>query len=285
MTSHDVVDRVRKALQTRKVGHAGTLDPLATGVMVVCIGKATRLSGYLTCQSKRYTTRIRLGVETDTLDADGAVVRTSEDIPTSVDEIERAAQSFIGLIEQIPPMFSARKVNGQRLHRLARSGRTVHREPRQVEIHDLRVLGLERPFVDLDVKCSKGTYIRSLASGLGDVIGCGGSVEALRRTESGSISEDACIPLDEVTEATATQFSIDPNEALADIPGVVLTGDQAERFCHGNEVDLAREVPTPCRVNGEHGAFWGMGKSEEKGWLRPVCVLRDLERARETHPA
>ena len=117
------------------------------------------------------------------------------------------------------------------------------------------------------------------------MIGCGGSVEALRRTESGSSSEDACIPLDEVTEPTATQFSVDPNEALADIPGVVLTDDQAERFCHGNEVDLAREVPTPCRVNCEHGAFWGMGKSEEEGWLRPVCVLRDLERARETHPA
>jgi tRNA pseudouridine55 synthase len=285
MTSHDVVAIVRKRLSTRKVGHAGTLDPLATGVLVVCVGKATRLSNYLTGQSKRYRTRIHLGVQTDTLDSDGTVVSTNENIPESIELIESEIDRFRGCISQTPPMFSALKVNGKRLHKLAREGKTIVREAREVEIHELRIIAYQAPFLDLEVSCSKGTYVRSLAADIGSVLGCGGSVTSLRRLQSGSIHEDACLALDEVVDQAAVLgHLVDPNEALVDIPGITLDEVQIAMFEHGNTVTGLQGLHTPCRVLDSDGALWGMGQEDLTGGLRPLCVLKETETL-ETHSA
>lgn len=289
MTSHDVVAKVRKALQTKKVGHAGTLDPLATGVLVVCVGRATRLSNYLTGQRKRYRTKIQLGVETDTLDADGKIVHRSDAVPGSPGEIETVLGAFRGVSQQTPPMYSARKVGGKRLHKLAREGKVVEREAREIEVYALDLLNYSAPFLDLDISCSKGTYVRSLASDIGAALGCGASVTALRRTESGTIKEADCVALDNLTPDVAADRSIDPNIALAQMPGVLLDAGQIERFAHGNDVVVGNaltedESAESCRVTDRDGAFWGIGRME-RGILRPVCVLRETGRAREAHPA
>lgn len=285
MTSHDVVMRVRKVLGIKKVGHAGTLDPLATGVLVVCLGRATRLSNYLMGQTKRYRTRVLLGVQTDTLDGDGAVIEESTEIPESLDVVEAAVRPFRGRIRQEPPMYSARKVAGERLHKLARAGKIVEREAREVEVYTLDVLNYRPPNLDLDVVCSKGTYIRALADDIGRQLGCGGSVASLRRTESGSITERDCVPLDDITPETVSEALIDPNEALADIVECALDENEIRYFAHGNRVQLEEEVPSPCRVVDAGGVFWGIGQADEEGWLRPVCVLKEVGSLRDTHPA
>lgn len=283
MTSHDVVAQVRKRLSMRKVGHAGTLDPLATGVLVVCLGKATRLSNYLTGQAKRYGARILLGVETDTLDTDGTVLSTSRDIPESREAIEHVVSQFRGRISQTPPMYSARKVDGTRLHKLARAGKVVDREARQVEIHALDILSFDAPNLVVDVSCSKGTYIRSLAADIGTVLKCGGTIASLRRTRSGTIDESMCIALDDVSPDTVGQYLVDPNSALADIPEIILDAEQASMFAHGNTVPGKHTLTTPSRVVDEQGNFWGLGQDDPAG-LRPLCVLRERE-SREAHPA
>ena len=285
MTSHDVVMRIRKALTIKKVGHAGTLDPLATGVLIVCLGRATRLTNYLTGQRKRYRARIRLGVQTDTLDADGTVVEKSTEIPESLDLIEAAVRQFRGCIRQIPPMYSARKVAGERLHKLARAGRIVKREAKEVEVYNLDILSYQPPNLELDVLCSKGTYIRSLAADIGRQLGCGASVSALRRIESGSITERHCVPLEGITPETVSKALIDPNEALAEIAECTLDEDEIRRFAHGNSIHLDGDVDSPCRVVDPEGVFWGIGQADEAGRLRPVCVLREMGSPRATYPA
>ncbi len=253
--------------------------------MVVCLGRATRLSGYLTGQAKRYHARIWLGVETDTLDADGTIIAESDDLPSTTEAVEAVLQEFRGRIQQIPPMFSARKVDGQRLHKLARSGKIVERAISDVQIHELKLLNYKPPFLDLDVKCSKGTYIRSLAADIGHRLGCGGSIENLRRTESGPIAEYQCIALDDVTMEAIPTWLIDPNEALSDLTECTLDGEQIRRFAHGNSLDLDVLVDTPCRVVDSDRAFWGIGRADEVGRLQPVCVLKDAGALREANPA
>ena len=283
MTSHDVVAQVRKRLSMRKVGHAGTLDPLATGVLVVFLGKATRLSNYLTGQAKRYSARILLGVETDTLDTDGTVLVTSKDIPEARETVDQVVSQFRGRISQTPPMYSARKVDGTRLHKLARAGKVVDREARQVEIHSLDILSFDTPNLDVDVSCSKGTYIRSLAADIGTALKCGGTIASLRRTRSGTIDESMCITLDDVSPDTVGQYLVDPNDALADMPEIILDAEQASMFAHGNTVPEKHALTTPSRVVDEQGNFWGLGQDDPAG-LRPLCVLRERE-SREVHPA
>ena len=275
---------VRNRLSTKKVGHAGTLDPLATGVLVVCVGKATRLSNYLTGQSKRYQTRIQLGVETDTLDSDGVLLCTRSNVPDSSDTIESVLDGFRGKISQTPPMFSARKIEGKRLQKLAREGKTVEREAREVEIYELRILQYRAPFLDLDISCSKGTYVRSLAADIGSNLGCGGSVSELRRTQSGYIGEGVCLALEEVDPLAAREHIIDPNVALADINAIALDDIQIQKFAHGNTVAGLAAFETPCRVIDSHGCLWGMGQSSLAGGLRPLCVVKETG-VRETNSA
>ncbi len=185
LTSHDVVARVRRNLNVKKVGHAGTLDPLATGVLVVCVGAATRLSEYVMNTTKRYEALVHLGVETETYDAEGAIVAEQAVNHVTQTDVEQALTTFLGPIDQLPPIYSAIKQGGRKLYEIARAGETAELQPRHVTIYALDILDWQPPFVRIAVTCSAGTYIRSLAHDLGAALGVGGSLDGLTRTASG----------------------------------------------------------------------------------------------------
>lgn len=271
-TSHDVVDRVRNTFATRRVGHAGTLDPLATGVLVVCIGRATRLTQYITGRSKRYQAWVRLGTRMDTLDAEGTPIEQSDQLPSSIEPILEALEHFKGTIWQTPPMFSAKKVGGKRLHRLARKGLIVKREPVQVTIEDLRIGRFDGDRLEFDVTCSKGTYVRVLADDLGVRLGCGAHITALRRVASGSITIDQCSSLEAIESGEGEM--LDPNEALSDLEEAVVLPEAADRFVHGGRVDASVEVEQDAvlRVTDASGRFLGVGRVLEDA-IQPECVL------------
>ena len=197
-TSHDVVNCVRRRFRIKKVGHCGTLDPNATGLLVILLGRGTRLSSSLTGQDKEYEGTIRLGVETSTQDLEGEVIATADPSSVTLEAVRTTAERYVGEIEQIPPMVSAVKKNGKPLYKLARKGIEVEREPRTIRIDEFRVLGLEGPDIHFRLKCSKGTYVRTLAADLGRDLGCGAYLHSLRRTRSGRFSVEDSYTMDEV---------------------------------------------------------------------------------------
>ena len=204
-SSHDVVKFIRR-FGCKKVGHAGTLDPMATGLLVILIGKGTKLSNRFSGDSKVYQTRMRLGIETDSQDAVGKLVK---ELPTdSLDEqqVRNAIESFLGDIEQIPPMFSALKRDGKKLYDLARKGITVEREPRPITIHQLTIENVDLPFADFTVHCSKGTYVRTLCHDIGNLLGCGGHMASLRRTVSGQFSIEDAHAMEDIKEWSKEQL-------------------------------------------------------------------------------
>ncbi|NOS36161.1 MAG: tRNA pseudouridine(55) synthase TruB [Deltaproteobacteria bacterium] len=196
MTSHDVVMRVRRILGVKKVGHTGTLDPMATGLLPLCIGGATKIARFLEGGEKEYRATIKFGVETDTYDAEGKVVAESDTSGVSEEMVVEALAQFKGKIQQIPPMYSAVKIGGTPLYKLARKGITVEREPKEVEISAIDVEEFTMPLLTMKITCSKGTYIRTLCHDLGSVVGCGAHLVALRRTRSGYYSIQNAITLD-----------------------------------------------------------------------------------------
>lgn len=198
-TSHDVVAKLRGILKTRKIGHTGTLDPDATGVLPVCIGRATKACDMLTDKSKVYEAVLRLGITTDTEDITGKIL-SEHAVHVTEQEVEYAVYSFLGEYEQIPPMYSAIKVNGKKLYELAREGKTIERKPRPVTIYQLEILKMTLPTVHLRISCSKGTYIRSLCRDIGDKLGCGGCMEQLIRTKVGEFMIDEAITLSQAQE-------------------------------------------------------------------------------------
>ncbi len=197
MTSHDVVDLVRKKFGIKKVGHAGTLDPNATGVLILLLGGATKLSSRFLEQDKEYEAVMKLGEKTDSGDCDGKVIKTGE-IDVSKKEIKDAIAGFEGEIEQTPPMVSAKKVKGKRLYKLARKGLEVKRDPKKIVIKKIKVKDIDLPFVGFSVACSKGTYIRQLADDIGEKLGCGAHLTELRRTRSGSFSLEQAVALQDL---------------------------------------------------------------------------------------
>ncbi len=201
ITSHDVVRRLRRLLQTRRIGHAGTLDPMATGILQVAVGEGTRLVEFLMEGEKTYQAVLRLGETTDTQDAEGKIIESRPVGVIGPEEIEAACHAFRGRIRQIPPMFSALKKNGVSLHRLARQGIEVEREPREIEIRRLSILAVDLPQITLEVDCTKGTYIRTLAHDLGAALGPGAHLISLRRLRSGSFAEVDSTPLTELEAA------------------------------------------------------------------------------------
>lgn len=234
MTSHDVVDAVRRLVRQRRVGHAGTLDPLATGVLVVCVGNATRLVEYMVGHDKEYRVTVRLGVETDTYDAEGSVVAERPVPPLSRDDIEAVLSHFRGEIEQIPPPYSAIRRGGRRLYELARAGAKVEVPPRRVTIYALNLEAWQPPNLILHVVCSAGTYVRSLAYDIGRALGTGGHVVALRRLRSGPFRVEDAVPLDVLLQAPDWRASLLPPDAgLVDWPRLDLAPDQAEDVRHG----------------------------------------------------
>ena len=206
MTSHDVVALVRKRFNLKKVGHAGTLDPNATGVLVLLIGSATKLSATLTCEDKKYRALMKLGEKTDSGDLTGKLIY-QKDVSVGAAEINEVAKRFVGEIEQIPPMFSAKKIKGKRLYKLALKGEVVERPPVQITITSLDIISINIPEVEFDVSCSKGTYIRQLAEDMGEKLGCGAHLLELRRTASGDFNIDGALTVSKLKEMSEECFN------------------------------------------------------------------------------
>lgn len=238
MTSHDVVARIRRRAREQgnrlKVGHAGTLDPLADGVLVVCLGAATRLSDYMMRGQKGYRATVQLGIATSTYDAAGEVTHRANASQVTIDEIRAALPQFIGAIEQLPPMHSAIKVGGRKLYELARQGKTIERQPRAVSIHAIQVRAWDSPMLGLDINCGPGTYIRSLAHDLGEALGVGAHLASLTRTASGNFALADSIDLDALLGCKdwARQL-VAPWCALRDYPRLELAADEVARLRNG----------------------------------------------------
>lgn len=234
MTSHDVVDAVRRLIGQRRVGHAGTLDPLATGVLVVCVGKATRLVEFMVGHDKVYRVTVRLGVETDTYDAEGQAVAEHPVPPLTRGEIVQVLTRFQGHLEQVPPRYAAVRHKGKRLYEWAREGVEVRVKPRQVRVYALELEDWRPPDLTLRVTCSAGTYIRSLAHDIGQAMGTGGYVRALRRLASGPFRAEEAVPLDALFEAPDWRGFLQPVDAgLVNIPVLDLTETQVEAVRQG----------------------------------------------------
>lgn len=239
MTSHDVVARVRRLTHQRRVGHAGTLDPAASGVLPLCLGQATRVAEYLSESGKRYRATVVLGVVTDTYDAEGDVIRTAP-VDVTREEAQGALAGFLGPQMQLPPLYSAIKRAGQPLYKLARAGVEVQLQPRPVEIYTLDLIDWQPPALTVDVECSKGTYIRSLAYDLGERLGCGAHLGGLVRLRSGPFTLDESLTLEELARAledgTWQQYLYAPDEALLDRLAVIVGPETEKRILLGQDM-------------------------------------------------
>jgi tRNA pseudouridine55 synthase len=240
LTSHDVVARVRRITREKRVGHAGTLDPSATGVLVVLVGKATRLSQFFVDMDKGYRGRVVLGVATDTQDAAGKVVATADPSSLTREQIAEAFAAFEGETDQIPPMVSALKRDGTPLYVLARRGEVVEREARRVRIGDLRVLSVDLPDVEFEMRCSKGTYVRTLAADIGDRLGCGAHLGELARTAVGPFELAAATPLNELTRAGIAEGAVglSMHEALSFMPELRITEAEEDTLSTGGAIEV-----------------------------------------------
>jgi len=241
-TSHDVVDAARRWLGVRRIGHLGTLDPLATGVLPLAVRDATKLLPYVGQDPKVYVGTIRLGVATDTFDAEGQPVRTHDGPLPSEAAVRDALAGFVGEIQQLPPMYSSVKKDGVPLYRLARRGEEVEREPRDITIHEIQMPHYAPPEIGIEVSCSPGTYVRTLASDLGEVLGCGAHLSGLRRTRSGPFSLDQARPPEEferLADAGELADGITPPQGPLGLPLVSLNALQARRVSHGGGVPAA----------------------------------------------
>jgi tRNA pseudouridine55 synthase len=273
LTSHDVVREIRSISSLRRVGHTGTLDPLATGLLILCVGRATRLAEYLVALPKSYDATIRLGQETNTYDAEGDIVAEA---PVSVKETEldQILAQFLGKIEQIPPIFSAVKQDGQPLYKRARRGLTVTPKVRLVIVHELELLSWESPFLQLRVVCSSGTYIRSLAHDLGQQLDCGGHISALHRTSIGPFKADDSVPLDELSKANWRDFLQPTDTAVAHLPRLDLSASESIKLRQGQKLAYRCGQPENdiVRVYDSHGRFIGIAVAQGEQW-QPRKIL------------
>jgi tRNA pseudouridine55 synthase len=267
MTSHDVVQAIRRGTGIRRAGHTGTLDPRASGVLVVLLGPAVRISEYVSASDKRYMATIRLGSATDTYDAEGVITSTASVDEISEEQFKDVLSGYVGQIEQVPPPYSAVKVQGKKAYEMAREGEEVNLEPRLINVYSLDLLEWDPPDAVIDVFCSSGTYVRSLANDLGNELGCGAHLIGLRRTKSGRFTLRDAVPLRRLNDAFTAgewyKFLIPAAEALGDWPMVELGADEVELIRHGH------------RVPAETGA---------SGWARGVSQQGDLVALLEFDP-
>ena len=271
VTSHDIVNKIRRLYQTRRVGHTGTLDPMATGVLVVLIGRAAKASEYLATDSKHYRAVMRLGLTTDTEDITGTILTSCGELP-DFSRVEAVLPQFLGKIQQIPPMYSALKVGGQKLVDLARQGKTVERQPRQIEIFSLNAEPTDQPTdVILNVHCSGGTYIRTLCADIGQVLGCGGAMAALERTETGGFSlcqSHTIEQLEQMSEEERLALLIPTEQLFTSLPALRLPAFY-ERLCRsGCEIYLSKlkkefSLGSRVRICSENGTFFALGEVKE----------------------
>ncbi len=274
LTSHDVVAKVRRGTGVKRVGHAGTLDPMATGVLILCIGAATRLSEYVMDSTKVYEATVRLGVETDTYDAEGSIVATADTSPITRADVESALTHFQGEVQQIPPMYSAIKQGGKKLYELARQGKEIERKTRSVWLKT-ELLDVALPDLTLRVTCSAGTYIRSIAHDLGAMLGVGAHLTALRRVKSGVL--DQPVPwqalLDAMEDGTWQHYLITEREALPSMPRIDLDEQQAQDILHGRAISRLDDATGGLGLAYDSaGCFVAVLESRDAAY-RPVKVF------------
>lgn len=277
-SSNASLQKVRRLFRARKAGHTGSLDPLASGLLPICLGEATKFSGYLLNTDKRYRVRVRLGAETDTADSEGTVTVTRRVPALSVIMIETALAGFRGEIVQVPPMYSALKHQGQRLYDLARKGVEVERPARPITIHELRLIGFDATALELEVHCSKGAYIRTLAEDIGRVLGCGGHVEMLRRISVGPLTIAEAVTmerLETLAEAGRDALLLPIDLLVAHLPAVAVDEALSVLASHGNPLRVA-DAPGEgwVRLYGRVMGFLGLGEVLEDGRVGPRRMLR-----------
>lgn len=282
-TSHDVVDVARRWFGTRRVGHLGTLDPLATGVLPLAVREATKLVPFVADAPKEYRATFRLGVETDTLDADGRELRRHEGPPPDEKAVRMALLGFLGEQLQVPPMFSALKQQGRALHRLAREGVEVERAPRRITVERLECIAYRFPELEVEIRCSPGTYVRSLASDLGLRLGCGAHVSALRRTRSGPFRLAQAATREQLEEEAAggtLERRLLTATGVLDLGELRLAAEDTRRVRAGARLDgrLAAGAVPGARFAAldEGGGLVAVLELREDGWLRPLRVLRPI---------
>lgn len=275
ISSNRALQEVRRLLNANKAGHTGSLDPLATGLLPLCFGEATKVSAMMLADDKRYRVVIQLGVATSTGDSEGSVIERNSVPPLSEESIRHCLTTFTGDIEQIPPMFSALKHNGKKLYELARAGMTIERRARPVTIHELKLVDFDRETLTLEVYCSKGTYIRSLAQDIGRYFGCGGTVTVLRRLQSGQFRIDNAHTLEELKamdEQRLFDLLINVDKPLEKMPSLHLNDQQAIRIQQGQALFVSHSSEGKVRLY-HASLFLGLGEMLMDGKLVPVKMF------------
>jgi len=280
-TSHDVVNKARRLLQEKKIGHTGTLDPLATGVLVLCVGKATKIVRYLEADDKEYIAELKLGATTDTLDSAGSILETREYAPPTRDDIQHALERFRGTILQRPPAYSALKVSGVPSYRLARQGTILEHEERPVTISEITLLEYRDPLVRFSVTCSKGTYIRTLCADIGAFLGAGAHLTALVRTRSGRFRIEHALDLEQLARKAslglAEQTLLSLSDALGSFAAVTVDASDALRISHGNTISIppgfaVNDSQLLIQVLDRDGRMLAVAKTSA-GLIKPEVVI------------
>ncbi len=271
VSSNRALQEVKRLFNAKKAGHTGSLDPQASGLLPVCLGEATKTSAYLLNESKRYQVEIQLGVVTDTGDAEGVVIQEKLVPEFTQGQLNNCLNDFVGSYEQVPPMYSALKYNGKKLYELAREGKTVVRKPRLITIYELQFIDYQQNRLTVDVRCSKGTYIRSLAEDIGDVLGCGGSVTKLRRLAVGNFAIEQCYTIEQLQEMSGEQqreILIAVDEPLISMPIINLTEQQAQAIRQGRSLQIDESTEGMVRIYSKQ-VFLGLGEMIMGGKLAP----------------
>lgn len=280
ISSNAALQQVKRLFNANKAGHTGSLDPLATGVLPLCLGEATKVSQFLLDSDKRYRTRIKLGVRTASADSEGAIIERTTDFNVTAEDVVRELASFRGEIQQLPPMYSALKQNGVPLYKLAREGKTVDRELRTVNIHSAELLDFDSDELTLEIFCSKGTYVRTIADDLGQALGCGGHIVELRRLQAGAFTDSDSITIEELEQkkdeggfTAIDQVVFKMDRAVADLPEVVLPEITASCILQGQPV-LVRHLPADGLVRlYDEEKFLGIGSILEDGRVAPKRLI------------
>ncbi|MBO3334473.1 tRNA pseudouridine(55) synthase TruB [Clostridium perfringens] len=282
MTSFDVVAMVRRVAKMKKVGHTGTLDPAASGVLPVCLGKATKIIDYIMENKKVYRVNLKLGMVTDTYDLEGEVLREEDASHITKDEILNCINSFVGTIDQVPPMYSALKQNGVRLYELARQGIEVHREARKITIYSIENIKIEsNDNIQMDVCCSKGTYIRSLCYDIGEKLNVGATMTALERIQNGQFTKEEAINIEDLTEELLEKHIISIEKALDSFEKITVNEKFGKLLRNGVKVFDNRmyseevEFNKLYRVYEDNGVFLGLGKRDEKGFKLEKLLIEE----------
>lgn len=284
MTSNAALQTVKRLFKASKAGHTGNLDPLATGLLPICFGEATKISGFLLDSDKRYIGTCKLGIRTRTADAEGEILETRPVGDISERQVQAVLEGFVGQIEQVPPMYSAVKVNGTPLYKLAREGKEIERKSRQVTIYEVNLLRLEGDELEIDLRCSKGTYVRTLAEDIGEILGCGAHLSALRRTVSGPFELEHAVTLPDLEHLAENNFEaldellLPMEDALSDWPLVNMSQNTAYYLQQGQAVQIPKAPTTGLvRLHRDDGKFLGIGQILEDGRVAPKRLIKAAE--------